>query len=86
MPSAQQKDWIEACCQELNSLREHKVYDLVNPPQGQRVIKNRWVFDLKTDRHKHARLVAKGFSQVEGIDYDNVFSLVIQYESVEVSM
>jgi len=82
MPSAQQKDWIDACRQKLNSLQEYRVYDLVNPPQGQRVIKNRWVFDQKTDRRKCARLVAKGFSQVEGIDYDNVFSPVVRYESV----
>jgi len=54
MPSAQQKDWIDACCQELDSLQEHRVYDLVNPLQGWRVIKNRWVFDQKTDRRKHA--------------------------------
>jgi len=54
MPSVQQKDWIDACRQELNSLRECRVYDLVNPPQGWRVIKNRWVFDQKTDRRKHA--------------------------------
>jgi len=54
MPSAQQKDWIDACCQELDSLREHRVYDLVNPLQGRRVIKNRWVFDQKTDRCKCA--------------------------------
>jgi len=77
MPSAQQKDWIDACRHELDSLRECRVYDLVNPLQGRRVIKNRWVFDQKTDRRKCARLVAKGFSQVEGIDYDNVFSPVI---------
>jgi len=82
MPSVQQKDWIDACCQELDSLQEHRVYDLVNPPQGWRVIKNRWVFDQKTDRRKRVRLVAKGFSQVEGIDFDNVFSLVVQYKSV----
>jgi len=82
MPSAQQKDWIDACRQELDSLQEHRVYDLVNPPQSRRVIKNRWVFNQKTDGHKRAQLVAKGFSQVEGIDYDNVFLPVVRYESV----
>jgi len=82
MPSVQQKDWIDACRQELNSLQEHKVYDLVNPLQGWRVIKNRWVFNQKTEGHKCTQLVAKGFLQFEGIDYDNIFSLVVQYESV----
>ena len=53
MPSVQQKDWIEACRQELDLLQERKVYDLVDPPQGWRVIRNRWVFDQKTDRCKH---------------------------------
>jgi len=52
MPSAQPKDWIDACRQELNSLQEHRAYDLVNPLQGRKVIKNRWVFNQKTDRRK----------------------------------
>jgi len=36
----------------------------------------------KSDGHKKARLVAKGFSQVEGIDFDQIFSPVVQYESI----
>jgi len=36
----------------------------------------------KSDGHKKARLVAKGFSQIEGIDFDHIFSPVVQYESV----
>ena len=43
---------------------QHQVYDLVEHPQGCKVIKNRWVFDIKTDGRKKARLVVKGFSQV----------------------
>ena len=43
---------------------------------------NRWVFDVKTDGRKRARLVAKGFSQVEGLDYDQVFSPVVRFETV----
>jgi len=42
-----------------------------------RVIKNRWVFDVKPDGRKRARLVAKGFSQVEGKDFDQIFSPVV---------
>jgi hypothetical protein len=46
------------------------------------VIKNRWVFDVKSDGRKRARLVAKGFSQVEGLDYDQIFSPVVRFETV----
>jgi hypothetical protein len=49
---------------------------------GRKIICNRWVFNKKTDRQKRARLVAKGFSQVEGIDYDDIFSPVVRYETV----
>jgi len=36
----------------------------------------------KTDGRKKARLVAKGFSQVEGIDFNQIFSPVVRYESI----
>ena len=65
------------CSEELDSLCRCKVFELVDPPKGRKVIKNRWVFDLKSDGHKKARLVAKGFSQVKGIDYDAIFSPVV---------
>ena len=37
---------------------------------------------MKTISHKKARLVAKGFSQVEGVNYDEIFSLVVWFETV----
>jgi Reverse transcriptase (RNA-dependent DNA polymerase) len=82
LPTSQQKEWMDACHQELDSLRKHNVYDLINPPPGRRIIQNHWAFDRKTDGRKWAYLVAKGFSQIEGIDYDDIFSPVVRYESV----
>src|SRR6266545_7077131 len=82
MPSNTQKEWLDACRQELDSLCQQDVYDLVDPPLGRRIIKNRWVFDQKTDGCKRAWLVAKGFSQVQGIDYNDIFSPVVRYEMV----
>ena len=72
---------MDACGSELDSLRKRKVYDLVEAPPGRRIIRNRWVFDEKSDGQKRARLVAKGFSQVEGIDYMEIFSPVVRYKT-----
>ena len=66
----------------MEALHRRKFYDLVECPRGPKVIKNRWVFDRKTDGCKKTRLVAKGFSQVKGMDYDAVFSPVVRFETV----
>jgi len=55
---------------------------MVEHPHGRKVIKNRWVFDVKTDGRKKVRLMVKGFSQVNGLDYDQVFSPVVRFETV----
>ena len=75
-------DWRQACTRELSTLQKRNVFELVKRPRGRKVIKNRWVFDIKDDGRKRARLVAKGFSQVEGLDYDQVFSPVVRFETM----
>ena len=64
LPKAQKEEWKKACHEELESLRERGVFELTDLPKGRRVVKNRWVFDIKSDGRKKARLVAKGFSQL----------------------
>jgi len=44
------------------------------------------VFDVKDDGRKRARLVAKGFSQVEGLDFDRIFSPVVRFETVRLTL
>jgi Reverse transcriptase (RNA-dependent DNA polymerase) len=83
MPSDAQKEWKAACCKELESLCRCNVFELVDLPKDHRIIRNRWVFDLKSDGCKKTRLVAKGFSQIEGIDYDEIFLLVVRFETVQ---
>jgi len=82
LPSQLREQWKKACQEELEALRKCKVFELANLPPGRKAIKNRWVFMTKSDGRKKARLVAKGFSQIEGIDFDQIFSLVVRYESI----
>ena len=66
---------------------ENKVWTLVDLPDGRQAIKNKWIFMKKTDVDGNvtvykARLVVKGFRQVQGVDYDETFSLVAMLKSV----
>ena len=74
--------------EEMNSLNNYKTYDLVELPKGKKALKNKWVFKLKKDGDKlvkyKARLVIKGFSQKQGIDFDEIFSLVVKMSSIRV--
>ena len=57
-------------------------------PIGRKTLKNKWVFKLKNDDEKllkyNARLVVKGFDKKQGIDFDEIFSLVVKMCSIRV--
>lgn len=82
LSEAARKEWKTACLEELEALRKRNVFKLTDLPKGRKVIGCRWVFDVKSDGRKKARLVAQGFSQVEGIDFNELFSPVVRFESV----
>ena len=72
---------------EMDSLRDHDVWELVELPEGRKPVGSKWVFKLKTNadgsvERCKARLVAQGYSQKEGLDYDETFSPVVRPESV----
>ena len=68
LPKAVQEEWKTACKEELEALCQHNVFELTDLPKGCKTIGCGWVFNIKSDRQKKARLVAQGFSQVEGIN------------------
>ena len=76
------KRWLESCLEELKSLKDRDVYEIMDFSKRRKVVKNHWVFNIKPDGCYQSRLVAKGFSQVEGIDFDELFSPVVCYETM----
>ncbi|GKE15568.1 putative ribonuclease H-like domain-containing protein [Tanacetum coccineum] len=72
---------------ELLQFKLQKVWTLVDLPNGKRPISTKWVFRNKKDERgivikNKARLVAQGFTQEEGIDYDEVFAPVARIEAI----
>lgn len=83
----QWKEWEAAMKEEYQSLLENSTWTIEQLPEGKKPIKCRWVFAVKRDtngdiiRYK-ARVVAKGYSQVKGIDYQETFAPVVKYTSI----
>lgn len=87
MATSRSGDWKAAMDSELRSLKENEVWSLTDLPPGRKTVGSKWVFKRKTGadgavlRYK-ARLVARGFSQELGRDYDETFSPVVRGESI----
>ena len=74
----------------MKSLHQNQTWELVKLPKWKRAIGNKWVYTKKqgspnqsTPRYK-VRLVAKGLVQKEGIDYNEVFFLVVKHTSIRI--
>ena len=67
---------------EMSSLLKNKTWELTTLPEGKKALQNKWVYRVKTkhdgSKRFKARLVVKGFQQKKGIDYSEIFSLVVK--------
>jgi hypothetical protein len=74
--------------EEYDSIVRNDVWDVVLRPVGKSVVTSRWLYKTKIvvdgsiEKHK-ARFVARGFSQIEGVDYDETFAPVARYNSIK---
>ncbi|GKC28278.1 retrovirus-related pol polyprotein from transposon TNT 1-94, partial [Tanacetum coccineum] len=81
--------WIVAMQEELNQFIANDVWELVPQPRNMKIIGIKWVFRYKLNKNgivsqNKARLVAQGYNQQEGIDYDETYALVLRLESIRI--
>jgi hypothetical protein len=77
--------WLAAINEEMDALDRNKTWSVIERPENQKLIDCHWVFKIKrkSDRsvgRYRARLVAKGFTQRPGIDYDETFAPVVRFD------
>lgn len=87
LETSEAQQWSDAMTRKMESLMANGVWTLQNLPTGKQVVGRRWVYETKlgpdgsVSRFK-AQLVAQGFTQRQGADYDETFSPVVRGESV----
>ncbi len=78
--------WDEAMKREMHALEENDTFDIVSLPKDRKAIKGKWVYTIKEDKEDNqtykARFVAKGYSQIEGVDYSETFSPTARMNSI----
>ena len=86
--SVDKDKWISAMQEVMQSLEKNGTWKIVSLPKQKKVVCCKWVFKRneglspsEPSRFK-ARLVAKGFNQIPGVDYNDVFSLVVKHSSI----
>ena len=85
----QDESWVEAMHDELLQFQRYDVWTLVLRSEGKNIISTKWIFRNKTDEEGNvirnkAHLVASGYSQMEGVDYDETFVPVARMESIRI--
>jgi hypothetical protein len=85
--SEDSKLWKKAMVEEMDALDKNKAWDIVELPAGRKSVGIKWLFkkkfnaEGKVEKYK-SRLVAKGYSQVEGIDFGEIFSPIAKLTSI----
>ena len=85
----QDVDWVNSIHEELHQFVWNDAWELIPRPKGVNVIGTKWIFKNKSDKHgtvirNKSRLVTHGYTQVEGINFDETFTPVVGLESIRI--
>src|SRR4051812_48532636 len=91
MMSLVSNKWLEDMQSEMESMYYNQVWTLVDLPHDRMATENKWIFKKKTDADSNmtiykARLIAKGFRLIRGVDYDETFPPVVMLKSVRIML
>jgi hypothetical protein len=82
-------DWVNAMHEELNNFIRNQVWELVERPKNHNVTRTKWVFRNKQDQDEiivrnKVRLVAQGYTQVEGLDFGETYASVARLKAIRI--
>lgn len=83
--------WKEAVENEITALASNRTWEVTTLPKGRNLVTSKWVFNVKyhpdgrINKFK-ARLVARGFSQIWGIDFDDTFAPTVRHDTIRTFM
>jgi hypothetical protein len=87
MKSKDAAEWKKSCQDEFETLIGYRTWDLVEKPEGVNLVGSRWTFRVKRDNKGNvdkfkARVVAQGYSQIPGVDFQETYSPTIRFTSI----
>jgi hypothetical protein len=82
-------DWVISMQEELNNFTRNEVWELVERPKNHNVIGTKWVYRNKENEDgiavkNKSRLVAQGYTHVEGLDFDKTFAPIARLEAIRI--